>query len=379
MSTGYYLPGHRGGGPIQSIANMVSQLSDSYRFWILTPNHDWGDSRPYEGVEPLTWLPVGEARVMYLPDDGQSHELQAALSSLESFDILYLNGFLHPHYTVLPLLMNRLGRIKRTPVVVAPRGDFSPGIFRIKRYKKLPFTLLSRVTGLYSGIHWHATSDLEATDIRRWFGAGARIHVAPNISSTEAAAKDSQFPVKQAGTLSAVFLSRIMKKKNLPYAIRRLLEVKGEVHLSIVGPVEDESVWNECLELLKQAPSSMTYEYHGALPHDQAMKLLASNDVFVLPTLGENYGHVIAEALAAGVPTVISDQTPWRELERHKAGFVLPLADESGFTAALQRINDMDSKELAQWRQGAREHLEDTIRMDSPVDTTRQMFEAVLR
>lgn len=59
---------------------------------------------------------------------------------------------------------------------------------------------------------------------------------------------------------------------------------------------------------------------------------------FLFPTLGENYGHVIFEALAAGCPVIVSDQTPWQDLEKREVGWVIPLADQQRYCQVIEQI-----------------------------------------
>jgi glycosyltransferase involved in cell wall biosynthesis len=63
----------------------------------------------------------------------------------------------------------------------------------------------------------------------------------------------------------------------------------------------------------------------------------------LLPTRNENFGYVILEALLAGCPVILSDQTPWRDLDEKQAGWVIPLGDEAGFVRALDAAIQMDA------------------------------------
>ena len=69
------------------------------------------------------------------------------------------------------------------------------------------------------------------------------------------------------------------------------------------------------------------------------------NDIFLFPTLGENYGHVIFEALSVGCIPIISDQTPWIEIKEKKAGFVLSLNNMNSFVNAVETVARMEAKE----------------------------------
>ena len=62
----------------------------------------------------------------------------------------------------------------------------------------------------------------------------------------------------------------------------------------------------------------------------------------LLPTLGENFGHVISEALVGGCPVIISDQTPWRDLEKEQVGWDIDLNDEVSFVNAIQYCINLD-------------------------------------
>ena len=88
-------------------------------------------------------------------------------------------------------------------------------------------------------------------------------------------------------------------------------------------------------------------QYRGALAHEQVGAALREQDLFFLPTLGENYGHVVQEALLAGCPVLLSDTTPWRGLADRGVGWDLPLDDVAGFRAVLDACVRMGAEEHA--------------------------------
>src|SRR3984957_20888811 len=67
---GRYLPGTKDGGPVRSIANMVSHLSPNFDFYVLTADRDVNDTESYSGVTPDRWYRVGSARVLYCSSVG---------------------------------------------------------------------------------------------------------------------------------------------------------------------------------------------------------------------------------------------------------------------------------------------------------------------
>ncbi|MEO6393835.1 MAG: glycosyltransferase, partial [Pyrinomonadaceae bacterium] len=182
------------------------------------------------------------------------------------------------------------------------------------------------------------------------------VHLAPNMPP-QAILPDYRAvdkPEKRSGQVRLVFVSRIMDKKNLTFALRRLREIKGEVVFDIYGPLEEPAYWAECEALIKQLPSNVQAKYCGSVVHEEVAPTLCRYHYFVLPTLGENFGHVIIESFAAGTPALISDRTPWRDLTAQRIGWDIPLEDEAKWVVTLQRCIDMDGAEFAEWAAAAR-------------------------
>jgi glycosyltransferase involved in cell wall biosynthesis len=109
-------------------------------------------------------------------------------------------------------------------------------------------------------------------------------------------------------------------------------------------------------------------------------RLMADHDLFFLPTRGENFGHVIPEALSAGTPVLIADTTPWRGLVAAGVGWDLPLADEAGFVAAIEHAAAVPASEYAEWRQRARDYAAEGFSASDDVEANRRLFkDAVAR
>jgi glycosyltransferase involved in cell wall biosynthesis len=126
------------------------------------------------------------------------------------------------------------------------------------------------------------------------------------------------------------------------------------VQLDIYGTKEDPVYWNECCALMEALPANASASYCGELAPPEVLDTLARYDLFLFPTLGENFGHVILEALLAGCPILISDQSPWRRLEGRFAGLDLPLDRTQEFSKTIDRFVAMDAPEFSRWTEGAR-------------------------
>jgi glycosyltransferase involved in cell wall biosynthesis len=355
----YYLPGYKSGGPVRTIANMVDHLGDEFNFRIVTMDRDFLDKEPYPDIEADTWNQVGKAQVYYASPESLTRAKISRLIRATQHDVLYLNSFFSPRFTVLPLLARWLGLLPEKPVVMAPRGEFSQGALALKHLKKIMFIHSAKIMGIYKNLRWQASSPYEEQDIVRTMGAkrAGHIFIAPNLPQKPTNTSEPVHnPRKTGDPLRVVFLSRISPKKNLDYALRVLAEVKVPVVFDIYGIVDDEPHWNQCKFLMSKLPVHIKAKYHGVIKHEAVAEILAAHDLFFLPTRGENYGHAIYEALAAGTPALISDQTPWQDLYRAGVGWVRSLNDIQAFVTIIEKHAATDVAELAVHRSRAKEY-----------------------
>ena len=284
---------------------------------------------------------------------------------------MHLNSFFSFRFSILPLLLWRLLKPGR-PVIVGPRGEYSGGALGLKSTKKRAYINLTQRLGLYRNVIWHASTEHEADDIRRVMGADARIRIAIDIASPPA--NLTLAPRQDAAPLRIVFLSRISPMKNLQGAIEKLRQVRNPVVFDVYGPAEDATYWAACQQAAKGLPPHVQFNYRGALYPAQVPETLVGYDLFYLPTLGENFGHVIAEALGCGLPVLISDQTPWRDLADKGLGWDLPLADAPAFAARIDECSRLPAADYDAWRQRIRAWALAHIGNDEAVEQNRQLF-----
>jgi len=119
-------------------------------------------------------------------------------------------------------------------------------------------------------------------------------------------------------------------------------------------------------------------DYCGVIPHAEVPAILAENALFFLPTRGENYGYAIHEALAAGLPVLISDQTPWRQLEKSGVGWDLPLDDPARFAAVIKAQFHLDEDQWATQRKMAKEYARQVAGDNSVRDRNLSLFTDLL-
>lgn len=372
----YYLPGDKAGGPIRSIANIVQHLGKEFEFLIATSDRDSGDKRSYPGIQVDEWNTVGDARVMYMSPGRRKFRDFVRLIREVNPDIVYLNSAFGSPWTLFPLLARRLGLTGNVPFLLAPRGEFSAGALAIKAVKKKLFLALARIAGLYRNIAWQASTEYEGEDIRRVVRvASERIIVASDLPAAVAlSADDHGYAEDVAGKLRIVFLSRVSEMKNLLFALQCLQKVSANVEFDVYGAVGDEPYWQSCLSAAAGLGGNVAFSYKGAIPHTEVIPTLRRYDLFFLPTYGENYGHAIIEAMLAGLPVLISDQTPWRNLRGHRAGWDFPLEDMAAFVWVIDEYARLSMEDRGAWRRGAREYAFNVIASSEDIERNRAMF-----
>lgn len=379
----HYLPGYNAGGPIRSVAGLVDSLGNEFDFKIVTRDRDLGSSKPYSEIVHDSWQRVGAAEVFYLSPRSVTLPSLRQLICATDHDCMYMNSAFSPKFTIVPLVLRRLRLIPTRNTIIAPRGEFSPGALRIRAAKKRAYIYLARSLGLFRGVVWQASSSHEMEDIRNILedrspsAASIAIAVAPDLTTLPQVSQLRVSDTKRPGFLRLVFLSRISPMKNIDGALAMLSGVRGEVALDIYGPVEDEAYWRKCQGVIARLPPNITVEYRGAIHHNEVSVALMQHDLFFLPSRGENYGHAIIEALAVGCPVLISDRTPWRDLERNGAGWDLPLDRPEAFGAVLQRCVDMGNDELRVLAQKARGYGVEKCTNKDIVQQNRSLFRLV--
>lgn len=354
---GGYFPGKKFGGPPVSVDNFCSLVKECVECFIITHNHDKDEKKTYATITE-GWNDRSNAKVLYLSDNQYKYATFKCIAKEIKPDVIYLQGLFQ--MCVFPCL--KLAQKEKIRVVLAPRGELCSGAFK-KKYKKIPYIAVLRAMGLLKNVEFQSTSEEESMAIGKYLGANSdRIHFLSNIPSMPCDLPPKR--IKSSGEGRFIFISRILWKKNLLFAIQILKDIKGKVVFDIYGPKEDDEYWKACEDEIKQLPDNIKVEYKGILGHNEIHKTFNQYDAFLFPTLSENYGHVIAEALVSGCVPIISDQTPWTDMNEASAGWALPLEKEDDFVHAIQDVVDMDDSTINKKRDFIQKYLKEKLKID---------------
>jgi glycosyltransferase involved in cell wall biosynthesis len=226
------------------------------------------------------------------------------------------------------------------PLVVSPRGMLAPTALAFSRLKKRAFWALFQGSAVRQAACIHVTSEQEYEEIRS-FGLTNPVAIIPNgIDFPKLPAQPTAGPAPERVVLS---LGRIHPKKGLTRLVQAWSKVEAGCpgwSLKIVGPTE--AGHDNELRTLATALGLTRVSIEGPIYGDAKTTVYREADVFVLPTLNENFGLTVAEALAAGTPAISTKGAPWSGLESEGCGWwidhgVEPLAAALAHAMALPR------------------------------------------
>lgn len=307
----------RHGGPSKSVVAMATAIArNAHQVELLT-------TEPGAGWEKTE----GKLSIRVFHRDWP--QAVCASSSLRKYLRSTTAEVIHHHSIWLRTLhyAHRASQRNNAILVVSPRGMMDPWAWAHHSQKKA-FARAVIHPGAFEAVDgWHATSANEEAGIRA-LGFNQPICVAPNgveepsaEASAEAAAHWLKlFPVAAKKRI-ALFYSRFHQKKRLLELIDTWLEVAPvDWILLVVGIPEQYSARMIEDYVLRAGGTGRVRAFEGS--GHPAPYAIAS--LFLLPSHGENFGLSIAEALSSGVPALVTDSTPWLELNRVGGGWCVP-------------------------------------------------------
>lgn len=337
----WYKPGFKAGGPIRSISNLVDQLNDKFDFHIVTSNCDYLENTPYQTIKTDEWNTIDNAKVFYLSKPNTNAKRIKNLIQEVSPDSIYCNSLYSYYFSLLPIYIAKKLKIR---TILAVRGMLSKGSLGVKSRKKTFFLKSAKFIGYFNNVIFHATTDDEKNDIVNAFGKNSKIVVANNLSQKKSTVFQKKH--KNINELKMVSVARIAPEKNTLFALEILSNCKNSISFDIFGPIYNQEYWAKCLKQISNLPKNINVQYKGALNHNELDETLKNYEALFLPSTGENFGHIILESMLNSCVPVISNKTPWRDLENKKIGFDIPLENKQLFSEKIDLLAAMNQEEF---------------------------------
>jgi glycosyltransferase involved in cell wall biosynthesis len=340
-------PAFKGGGPIRSLEAMVTTSTASDSIYVVTSSTDLGSNVPLPVKAFDTWTSWKHARVRYT--SARALKYFGALFAAGSTrpQVVYVNGIFDWRFSIVPTLFRSIIFWRSGAMfIVAPRGELHPGALAIKASKKAAFLTAAKRSGLFKSVVWHASSTLEARDIRAVFGPSSAIIVKENETLLPPHALD----VGSVNTQPrATFIGRISRKKGLHVLLEAIEGLELTIDIDIFGTIEDREYFDDCLAHANLAPS-VRVRYMGEVPPTRVRRTFNRYDAFLFPTRGENFGHVIAEALSASCPVFLEDVTPWTQMIQSGGGVLIQGSSVQAWRQAVQDLAERSPSDRLEMR-----------------------------
>ena len=366
----HYLPGERLGGVLRSTVNLVEAFSGEMEIRVVTRDRDYLSRERYR-CDDGTWHEVAGARVRYLSDRAFAGFDFGKLRGEWPWRTAFLNGVFSP--ACRRFLAWRAGAGGVGPTVVAARGSFLPGAMSKSALRKRLFLALSRLRRRWDGVVWLASSEAEGAAIRKWVSADARIIAIPDLPSRlprlPRPARDSSV------ALRVVFARRIEVHKAPAWVLGPLARsARGRrVVFRLRGDVPEPGYALRLAGAAREIPG-LDLEILPPATQREVLGEMAASDLVVLPSKSENYAHVVPEAWSQGVPVLISDQTPWRDLEAAGLGLDCPLDQPQLAEEFLARELSLPEEEGVARADRLRRHYESAVLGVAPVVAYRRLL-----
>ncbi|MEL7141241.1 MAG: hormogonium polysaccharide biosynthesis glycosyltransferase HpsP [Cyanobacteria bacterium J06643_4] len=268
------------------------------------------------------------------------------------YDIAHIHALFSPVSTTAATVC----RWKKLPYIMRPLGTLDPADLQKKKQIKQIYAALLEKPNLAGASAIHFTSELESKVSER-FGVetpgmilplGVALPDLPDRAPSQAAIRE-KFNIPPERPI-ILFMSRIDPKKGfdllLP-ALNKLHEQQQPFHLLLCGAnPQDRAYENSIKEQIEASPWAKSATFCGFIGGELKAQVLSAADVFVLPSYYENFGIAVAEAMAAKLPVVISDQVHiWPAIEKSAAGWVVPTEIEPLTTALTEAVTQAGERQ----------------------------------
>ena len=349
--TTHYPPSYGFGGVCEAGYGLSNALSAREVFVdVVTSDAGKGVRIPFEEfkIKENSYLRIHPFKYLYNERSCFSLNAERIIRKLISkSDIVYVNGiFTHP-----ATLGAKNARRDRKPHIVAIRNGLDPWMMKIKRAKKMMGFNLYVKADLNGATCIHATAQQEVDSCLRMGIKGPFTIIPDGINPSEfknlpeSNQAEAFWPILKNRKV-VLFLSRLSKQKGLDMLISIWDSIRKrhtDAVLVIAGP-DYLQYGNYIRNFALKSPYRESIFFTGNVVGPTKLSLYSRADIFVLPSHSENFGIVVAEALASAVPVITTKATPWSELEKYDCGRWVAV-DEKAIGEAIDELLCMSDKE----------------------------------
>ncbi len=348
-------PASFGIGPVVlQTARTQTDLGHEAVIWCLSNQEDIAWAAATNGLDAshlISFPGHGPGRLAWSP----TMERAAGNSNNKQFEVVHQ----HSLWTAVSRVTNILHKRHGTPVVIAPHGTLTDWALRRSRAKKRLALALYERENLRSAACFHAVANTEIAEIRA-FGLRNPVALIPNAISEawlESAGSAERFRTAfhlPSDRRIVLFLSRISPKKGLPLLLQSLQQCGASFTdwLLVIAGADEFGHLAEVQALVSELKLETSVRFVGPLIDQDKRDAFAAAELFVLTSYSEGAPVVIPEALAAGVPVLATQASPWPELVSHGCGWWPSISQQGICEALLDALGSSPDRLRAMGQQG---------------------------
>jgi len=324
-----------------------------YNYWTVQNqiglnSHLWFPGFEEEEIELKKISGLNKVRAMntYLhPSFSLIKNFTRALPEMKKFNIVHQHGIWVP-VSILTLEANKH---YNTNVIIQPHGYLEPYRLNLSKIKKKLAYLFYEKKNIEQSRLLVACSFEEYSNLKNIFPK-KDIAIIPNGVSESfynAIANNDYFKnLKYCGRKNLLFLSRIHPLKGLERLLSAYSRIDSKIRNQwniIIAGVDQNNHSSYLKKLAIDLKINQNVFFEGEKFNSKKVNIMSSADLFILPTYSENYGIVVAESLARGVPVLTTKGAPWGLLEKHGCGFWVDNHEDGiklGLEKAMETPND---------------------------------------
>jgi len=381
-----YIPAYSYGGPVRAIHQLCKALvKQGQEVSVFTTNADGkktlnvglNKETSIDGVK-VTYYPLGFLKSYYY----SRHMSRALKSHIEKFDIVHIHSvFLYP-----TLMASYWCRKKRIPYVLNPFGALDPDMIKLgNSLAKKIYTKIIERNNVRNASLVHVTSQYEKDNLRS-LGFNVPTTIVPRgitmedyCSKPDEAILNQYYPqLKEKNVL--LFLGRLHPKKGLDLlagAMERIIKERQHVYLVIAG--SGEKSYEERIKKLFMKKGLADYVlFTRMVLGKERLSAFYKSRIFVLPSYGENFGMAAVEAMACGLPVIITNKVGlYTDVEEYKAG-IIAHCDAKEIAEAIMRL--LDREDLAKsMGENARRLVEDRFTSEKVAQRMISAYKEVIK
>ena len=362
---------NKGGGLHEVVSNLyINQKELQHEPHVWYPGH-YKDANTFRQDDHVIALPTF-GNLKYGLIKGIFNSIP---EEVKHYDIIHQHGIWMP----LSIYSRKIRKGNKLKTVIQPHGYLLKHSFNLSKYKKLLAFHLYERSNLQSANVLVACAMHEALTLKKMF-PDQEVAIIPNGVSLEFFNAQRNLNNFSNDKKRILFLSQIIPVKGVERVLKGLYSIGIDKFSNwefIIAGYENVNYKEFLVKTINQLNLNSLVSFVGPKIEQDKIDIFDSANVFILPSFNENYGIVVAEALARGIPVITTKGTPWEELNTNNCGFWVNNSDE-GIKFSLMKLLETSDNELIKMGNRGKQLIERKYLWNKTTLKTIELYDWIL-